>query len=324
MLRIGVLGCGAMAACMAKTLRLSPELLPYACGSRSPEKARKFAEAQGFEKAYGTYEELLRDPQVDLVYIATPHSRHGEDIALCARYQKPVLCEKSFTLNEAQAEKAIRAADENGIFLAEAIWTRYLPMAKILRDFAAGGKIGKITSVTANLGYAVSQRDRVSNPLLGGGSLLDVGVYCLTFFSLILGDDVREVQADAQLSEGGIDLQCHATLAYAGGAKAHLYSSIVNPSDRMGIIYGSKGYAIVGNVNHYEYLEVYGPDHKLLERIDAPAGLTGYEYQFAACERAIRAGKRECEEMPHGETLAVMRLMDRIRKAAGISYPCEK
>lgn len=324
MLKIGVLGCGAMAACMAKTLRLSPELLPYACGSRSLEKAREFAAAQGFEKAYGSYEELLRDPQVDLVYIATPHSRHGEDIALCAHYHKPVLCEKSFTLNETQAQEAIRAADDAGIFLTEAIWTRYLPMAKILRDFAHSGKIGRITSVTANLGYAVSDRDRVRNPLLGGGSLLDVGVYCLTFFSLILGDDVREVKATAELSDGGIDLQCCATLTYAGGARAQLYSSIVNPTDRMGIIYGTEGYAIVGNVNNYEYLEIYGPDHKLLERIDRPAYLTGYEYQFAACEKAIRAGQRECEEMPHAETLTVMRLMDRIREAAGISYPCEK
>lgn len=324
MLKVGILGCGAMASVMAKTLRAYSGTLPYACASRSLEKAKAFAEKEGFEKAFGSYEELLADPEPDLVYVATPHSRHGEDIALCARYGKAVLCEKAFTLNAAQAEAALAAGEKAGVLLTEAIWVRYLPMAKILRDFAASGRIGRITSVSANLGYAVSERDRVSNPLLGGGSLLDVGVYCLNFISLILGDEITDVSADAELSEGGIDLQCFATLTYAGGAKAQLYSSIVNPTDRMGIIYGTEGYAIVGNVNNYEYLEIYAPNHSLIERIDRPEQISGYEYQLEACERAIAAGALECPEMPHAETLTMMKVMDRIRAAAGIVYPCEK
>lgn len=324
MLKIGILGCGAMAAVMAKTLRLSPTTVPYACASRSLDKAQAFAEREGVEKAFGSYEELLSDHDVDLVYIATPHSRHGDDIALCAKYGKHVLCEKAFTLNTVQAKDALAAAEKSGILVAEAIWVRYLPMARILREFAASGRIGRITSVSANLGYAVSGRDRVSNPVLGGGSLLDVGVYCLNFFSLILGDEVIGVQAEADLSEDGIDLQCHALLTYAGGARAQLYSSIINATDRAGIIYGTNGYAVVGNVNNYEYLEIHAPNHSLVERIDRPEQISGYEYQFESCEKAILSGSQECPEMPHGETLKMMELMDRIRAAAGISYPCEK
>ena len=324
MLKIGILGCGSMAGTMANTLRLSPSLIPYACASRSEEKASDFAEKHGFEKAYGSYEALLQDNAVDLVYIATPHSRHVEDISLCVKFGKPVLCEKAFTLNEAQAVQALEAGEKAGVLVAEAIWVRYQPMAKLLREFATSGKIGKITGVTANLGYAVSHRDRVSNPELGGGSLLDVGVYCLNFISLILGNRVTAIQADAELSEGGIDLQCHATLTYENGAIAHLYSSIVNPTDRMGAIYGTEGYALVGNVNNYEYLEIYGPDHVLRERIDRPEQLTGYEYQFESCESALKQGLTECAEMSHREILEIMRLMDRIRKAANIRYPCEK
>lgn len=318
---LAMMGAGAIAHEMGKTVQATDIVNGYAVASRELSRAEAMAEQYGFEKAYGSYEEMLADPAVDLVYIATPHVFHARQIEMCLEAGKHVLCEKAFTINAGQARRVTALAREKGLLLAEAIWPRYMPMAKTLRDFAAGDKIGRIYSLTANLGYPVYHRDRLHDRALGGGALLDVGIYPLTFASLILGDEVTEICSSADLSDTGVDKSQHVVLTYASGAKANIFSTVTGPTDRRGVIYGEKGYAEVGNVNNYEYLRVYDVDHRLVEETLCPPQVTGYEYELAACAEAIAKGWTQCPDAPHAMSVAMMELMDRIRGQWGLEYP---
>jgi len=327
-LRIGILGTGRMAAVMAKAIASMKNETAVAVASRDPEKARAFAEKFDIPKAYGSYEELCADPEVDLIYIASPHSHHMEHGMLCIHAGKPVLVEKSFTANAVQARKLIGLAKEKNVFLAEAIWTRYMPFVATMKEVLASGKIGEIVSGSANLGYYTVENPRVVAPELAGGALLDVGIYCLTFFSILFGDDMTSLTAGAKLSENGIDLNSTVLMKRrtedGREISCSFYSSVDGPTDRRGIIYGSRGYLEVGNVNNYEYIEIYDSAHKLVERIDRPAQEeTGYVYQFEACRKALSEGKTETEAMPWDETLTIMEQMDAMREKMGVRYPFE-
>ena len=318
---LAIMGAGNIARCMGETVQKTNLVHGYAVASRDLARAEAMARQYGFERAYGSYEEMLADPAVDLVYIATPHVFHASQIEQCLRAGKHVLCEKSFTINADQARRVTALAREKGLLLAEAIWPRYMPMAKTLRDFAAGDKIGAIHGLTANLGYPVYHRERLHDRSLGGGALLDVGIYPLTFASLILGDEVTEICSSANLSDTGVDTFEHIVLTYASGARASLYSSIVGPTDRRGVIYGEKGYAEVGNVNNYAYLRVYDTEYRLLEETLCPPQVTGFEYELAACVEAISKGWTQCPDAPHEMSVTMMELMDRIRRQWGLEYP---
>ena len=324
-LKVGILGTGRMAAVMAEAITHMPQVTAVAAASRSPEKARAFADAHGIGKAYGSYVEMLSDPEVELVYIASPHSHHREHAKLCLENGKPVLCEKSFTVNTEEAEELINLSEEKHLLLAEAIWTRYMPLAKQLKEIAHDGSIGQIRSLSCSLCYNTIGNPRVALPEYAGGALLDVGIYCLTFLSLVLGDEVGSVTASMVRTPEGVDAEDHVLLTYNDGGNfvnASFYSSITGPSDRSGMICGTGGYIAVGNINNFEYIEVYDSSHKLLRRIDRPKQPgTGYEYQFDSCRKVLREGKTECPEMPHSEIIAMMRLMDRIRRVMGLKYP---
>ena len=318
---LAILGAGAIAQKMGRTAQLTDLVNPYAVASRDLGRARETAKQYGFQRAYGSYEEMLADPAVDLVYIATPHVFHAKQIAMCLEAGKHVLCEKAFTINADQARRVTAMAREKGLLLAEAIWVRYLPMAKVLQDFAASGKIGRIYGLTGNLGYAVYHRDRLHDKSLGGGALLDVGIYPLTFASMILGDEVTDITSAADLSDTGVDRSNHVVLTYASGAQATIFSTVVGPTDRMGVIYGETGYAIVGDVNNYAYLRIYNDDHQMVEEVLAPKQVTGFEYELAACVEAIAAGRTECPQATHATSVTMMELMDRIRGQWGLEYP---
>ena len=321
MYNFAILGAGAIAREMGTTVQRTHIVNGYAVASRDLSRAQAMADQYGFDRAYGSYEELLADPAVDLVYIATPHVFHARQIRQCLEAGKHVLCEKAFTINAAQAREVTALAREKGLLLAEAIWPRYMPMAKILRDFAAGDKIGRIYALTANLGYPVYHRERLHDRALGGGALLDVGIYPLTFASLILGEDVTDIRSSADLSDTGVDKSNHIVLTYASGARAEIFSSIAGPTDRRGVIYGERGYAEVGNVNNYEYLRIFDQDHRLVEEIPCPPQVTGYEYELAACAAAIAEGAVQCPDAPHEMSVTMMALMDTIRNQWGIEYP---
>lgn len=322
-MKIGILGAGGIARVMAETVNGMEEAQCYAVAARDLGRAQKFAEEFGVEKAYGSYEEMLQDPQVELVYIATPHSHHYEHVKLCLEHGKHVLCEKAFTANAAQAEEILKMAEEKGILLTEAIWTRYMPMRKTIDEVVASGIIGKITSLSANLGYVIEQNERIHAPELAGGALLDLTVYPLNFASMVFGDDIVKVDASCVKIDTGVDGQDNVMLTYRDGKMATLYTTIHAQTDRRGMINGSLGYIEIENINNYESMKVYDLDRKVIASYEAPKQITGYEYEVRAAIRAIREGKTECEEMPHAETIKMMKLMDRIRADFGIVYPFE-
>jgi len=334
-MKIAILGAGRIAVAMANTLAgleetdntsdRMPEEKPqrYAVAARDYDRARAFAEKYGFEKAYGSYEEMVCDPEVELVYIATPHSHHAEHAKLCLEHGKHVLCEKAFTANTKQAEEVLALAKEKGLLLTEAIWTRYMPSRKMISDFVESGIIGTPYMLTANLGYVISDKERLIDPALAGGALLDVGIYPVNFARMVFGTDIRKIQSAAVLTDRGVDAQNSMTFIYEDGKMAVLHSSMLMRSDRKGIIMGDNGYIEVDNINNPRTIRIFDIQDRELESHQVPAQITGYEYEVISAMRAIREGRLECAEMPHEETLAVMGLMDALRAEWGVKYPFE-
>ena len=321
---VGIMGAGNIAGVMANTVNKMKNAKLYGVASREQVKADVFAGKHGVKKAYGSYEELVKDNKVELIYIATPHSEHYENARLCLENNKPVLCEKSFTANAAQAEELFKLAREKHVFITEAIWTRYMPMLKTIREVIGSGVIGDPKTLTANLGYVIDKVERILSPALAGGALLDVGVYPINFAMMIFGNDIEKVRSSCTYTDTGVDRQNTVTLQYGDGKYAVLNSSMESLSDRKGIIYGTKGFAIVENINNFESITVYDASYKKAAEYKRPKQISGYEYEVEASIRAIRAGKIQCEEMPHEEILRVMKLMDSLRKEWGIVYPFEQ
>lgn len=324
MLKFGILGAGSIARAMAGTVMRMEGAECFAVGSRDLEKAEKFGEQYGFQRAYGSYEELVGDTEVELIYVATPHSHHYEHIKLCLEHGKHVLCEKAFTVNAAQAEEVFALAKEKGLLLTEAIWTRYIPMRKTLDEVLASGVIGKAHMLTANLGYVISGVERIIKPELAGGALLDVGVYPLNFASMVFGNEVKQIIGHAVMHESGVDIQNSMTLIYEDGRMAVLNSSAMGMSDRKGFIYGDKGYIEVENINNCQGISVYSSSRKLLARYCPPDQISGYEYEVEACIWAIENGQLECPQMPHRESIQIMSWMDSLRSQWGLKYPMEQ
>ena len=320
---IGIMGSGNIAGIMAGTINKMKNVRVYAVASRQQVHADVFAGKYGCKKAYGSYADLVADKKVDLIYVATPHSEHYENVKMCLEAGKPVLCEKAFTLNAAQAEELVRIAAEHKVFLAEAMWTRYMPMLTTIREVIGSGIIGEPKTLTANLGYVISDKERLTNRALGGGALLDVGVYTINFALMIFGHNISKIASCCTFTETGVDEQNAICLQYYDGKAANLNSSMVSLSDRQGIIYGTKGFAVVENINNFESIAVYDKQYKKVASYKCPKQISGYEYEVAACIEAIKCGLVECAQMPHSETLRVMRIMDEIRSQWGMKYPCE-
>lgn len=323
-MKFAILGPGKIAKSMAAAVSGLEQVEKYAVGARDLDRAQAFAKEWGFQNAYGSYEELVSDPEVELIYVATPHSHHYEHAKLCLEHGKNVLLEKAFTVNAKQAEELIMLAKEKNVLLAEAIWTRYMPSRKMIDDLLEKGTIGKVTSIMANLGYELHNIPRLQEPELAGGALLDLGVYPINFAKMVMKQDVKEVYSNAVMSPKGIDWTNSITLIFEDDTMAVLHSNMLAGINRMGVISGDKGYLEIQNINNCEEIRLYDLDHKLIETYTVPKQINGYEYEVIACIKAIEEGKIECDEMPHEETLWVMRLLDRIRNDWGMVYPFEK
>lgn len=319
-MKLGILGAGGIASTMAKTVAGMKDVEAYAVAARDLERARVFAQKYEVKKAYGSYEEMLADDEVELVYIATPHSHHYLHAKMCLEVGKHVLCEKAFTVNAEQAQKLFDLAKEKKLLITEAIWTRYMPSRNMINDIIASGVIGDVTSVTANLNYTISDVERIRKPELAGGALLDVGVYPINFASMVLGDKLKDVQATA-IFKDGVDILDTIAMVFEGDKMATLQCGACEISDRMGSIFGTKGFIQVQNINNPEKITVFDQNYKEVASYLPPAQITGYEYEVEACARAIAAGEKECPEMPHGETVRVMEIMDEIRKSWGYEIP---
>lgn len=323
-MKIGILGPGSICRKVAPAIASLPQLERWAVASRSLDKAQAFAGEFGFQKAYGSYAQMLRDPELELVYVATPHSHHYEHIMLCLNHGKHVLCEKAFTMNAAQAEAAVRLAREKGLFLAEAIWTRYMPSRRMIDEILASGVIGKPHTLTANLSYVIRDKQRITDPALAGGALLDIGVYGINFARMHFGTQIERVESSVQMTDTGVDGAESITVFYRDGRMAVLTHSIYCRSDRQGIIHADRGYLVADNINNPQVICVYDLEDRLLARYPVPEQVNGYEYQFAECARLIREGRTESESMPLAETVAVMEFMDALRRSWGMVYPQER
>ncbi len=323
-MNVGVLGAGRIGTIVVPTIQKTEGLCCLGVASRSAERAAEYAKTFGIPKSYGNYQEMMEDPEIDLIYIATPHSHHFEQMMACLEHGKPVLCEKSFTANAAQAQKVLEYAKERQVYTAEAIWTRYQPSRKIIQDMIESGIVGKIHALNATLSYAISDKERMVRRDLCGGALLDVGVYGLNFALMHFGNDIEKVESSVLMTEDGVDGHENITLFFSGGRMASIQAGMYCRSDRQGIFYGEKGYITVENINKPQKVTAYDDNDRLLKQVVVPEQITGYEYEFLEAKQRIQEGQWESASMPLQETVFVMKLMDEIRSQWGLRYPADE
>lgn len=321
--KVGIIGAGSIARKMADTLNKMEHVEAYAIASRQLEKASLFAAEQGVTRAYGSYEELVADKDVDLVYIATPHSLHYEHARLCIEHGKPVLCEKAFTANARQAKALLNLAREKQVFIAEAIWTRFMPFSKTIRQLLDDGVIGTPKMLTAGLSYPVSHKERLMKPELAGGALLDLGVYPINFALMAFGNDIENIISTCRKNEYGVDEQNSITFRFKDGKMAVMQSSMLCAGSRQGVIAGDNGYIIVENINNPQQATIYSKNHELVKQLHCPECINGYEYEVEASIKALQEGALEAPDMPHAETLRVMQILDELRNEWGVSFPMD-
>ncbi|MBO4850621.1 MAG: Gfo/Idh/MocA family oxidoreductase [Prevotella sp.] len=322
-LRVGVVGTGWIAEKAAITLNGLYTCECHAIASRTLEKAEAFAKKWHIPKAYGSYSELYANPDIDLVYVGTPHSHHYEVTRDALLAGKPCLVEKAFMANLAQSRAIVTLARERGLFLAEAIWTRYQPAVNIIKQLLNSGRIGTPRLLTATLGYSMGDKPRIMRADLCGGALLDLGVYALNFTRMFFPADIESIDSQCVKSTTGMDLTNAITLVLADGMLCNLQSSAACVGDNIGVIAGTDGNLIIDNINNPQKITVNTHDREFVEDIHVPTQITGYEYQFIACRKALAEGLLEPREMPHQETLYIMELMDGLRKKWGVHYPMD-
>ena len=322
-MRVGIIGTGWIADKAATTLNGLNTCEAYAVGSRKLETAQAFAAKWGIKKAYGSYAELLADPDVDLVYVGTPHSHHYDVTKQAIMAGKPCLVEKAFMANLREAKEIVELAHQRQVFLAEAIWTRYQPAVGIVRNLISTGRIGIPRMVTATLGYSMGNKERIMRPDPCGGALLDLGVYALNFVRMFFSADIVQMESQCVKSQTGMDLTNAISLVLADGMLCNLQSSAACVGDNIGVIAGTEGNLIIDNINNPQTITVNGPDRTFVETIHVPQQITGYEYQFLTCRQALIDGLLEPHEMPHDEILYIMQLMDTLRQKWGVRYPMD-
>ena len=323
-MRVGIIGTGWIAEKAAITLNGMDNCEALAVGSRSQEKAEAFASKWGIAKAHGSYRELIEDPDVDLVYVGTPHSHHFDVTKEALLAGKPCLVEKAFMANYRQAKEIVDLAHDRKVFLAEAIWTRYQPVVGMVRQLMKDGRIGIPRLLTATLGYSMGEKPRIMRPDLCGGALLDLGVYALNFVRMFFPADIVSMESQCVKSDTGMDLTNAISMVLSDGMLCNLQSSAACVGDNIGVIAGTEGNLIIDNINNPQQITVNGPDRTYIETIHVPKQITGYEYQFVACRQALIDGLLEPREMPHAETLYVMQLMDGLRRKWGVRYPMDE
>jgi predicted dehydrogenase len=326
--RWGVLATGGMAARFTADLVDLPDAEVVAVASRSEASAKAFAERFGIARAYGGWDALAHDEDVDVVYVATPHSAHRAAAGLCLEAGRNVLCEKPFTLNAREAAELVALARERGSFLMEAMWMSCNPLVRRLKALVDDGAIGEVRTIQADFGLngAFPPAHRLRDPAQGGGALLDLGVYPVSFAQLLLGEPDR-VTASAVLSEEGVDLQTGALLSWDGGALAALHCSIVGATANSASVTGSAGridvpYGFFFPTHFVLHRDGRDPEEFTADPADGPRD--SLRHEALEVMRALRAGETESPLLPLDGTLAVMRTLDAVRDRVGVRYPGEE
>ena len=319
--RWGIAGTGRIASSFVDGLRQVPDADVVAVCSRDDTKAREFANRRAIPRSYGSYESLAQDPNVDIVYVATPNSRHRSDTEMYLRAGKHVLCEKPFALNLAEAKSMVRTARETKRFVMEAIWSRFLPVYVALGRVLELQPLGRITRVEADLGFlATTNSDhRLNDPALGGGSVLDLGIYCLHFARFVLGGH-DTVTATGTLNAQGVDVDATYTLGYCNGATAVLRSSLKEATPSTAKIVGEKGTITVSSRMHTSpgFAVAINGQADVYHRHDENG--QGLRHQVFEVHRCIEQGFIESPRLTHAETLAYAETMDEIRRQLGVRY----
>jgi predicted dehydrogenase len=319
--RFGVLGTGRIAAKFTEDLARSPGCEVVAVGSRTTDRAASFGHDHAIARAYGTYEDLVADPDVDIVYVAVPHPGHRDTAMLCLEAGKPVLVEKPFTMNLAQATEVIDTARARGLFCMEAMWTRFLPSFRHIRQLLDDGQLGELKTVVAEFGVWVAKdpKSRLFDPNLGGGALLDLGIYPVSLAHLAFGAP-QQVQALSDSTFTGVDEQTSVLLHYEGGGQAILSATLGVELPNRAVIAGEDAYIEIERRWHQASsftLTVRGGEPQLFEY---PEEGNGLRYQAEEVAIRLRAGELESPVMPLDATLEVMATMDEIRAQIGLSY----
>lgn len=323
MLRFAILTAGNIAHKMARTVAAVPGVVePYAIAARDAARAAELAAECGFAKSYGSYEELFADPLVDVVYIGSTHNFHAQHVRMALEAGKHVLCEKPLTVNAALARELFDLADEKGLVLTEATWTRFQPAIHEFKRILDSGEIGRVLGMTANMGCAVAQKARIAQPELAGGVLLDLTIYPLTIADIALGTPLSAPCGLCEKNQNGLDVQETVQLEYEGGKLASLYVTGHSVLDNTATVWGEKGrVTLEADFWHPEKLTV--ETGAGIRTVELPFEATGYEYEVQAIARVIESGARECPDMPRAATLRILEQMDALRAGWGIRYPFE-
>jgi len=324
-LRWGIIGTGGIAGRFVADVGLLPGAEVVAVGSRTPERAAGFGGRFGIGRAHGTYAELVDDPQVDAVYVATPHPFHAEHALLAIGAGKAVLVEKPFTMDAAQARAVAEAARAAGVFAMEAMWSRFNPHLVRVREVLASGALGEITTVTADHGqyFAFDPSHRLFAPELGGGALLDLGIYPVSFAWDILGAPTS-ITASAQLIETGVDSEVATTFTHANGAVSTTISAARSAGPNTAHILGTKARIDIDRTWYNPTtFRVVAPDGTVLEEYVSHNEGRGMQFQAIAAERFIAEGKTDSDLLGIDETVAIMQTLDDIRALIGVRYPQE-
>ncbi|MCL2425065.1 MAG: Gfo/Idh/MocA family oxidoreductase [Oscillospiraceae bacterium] len=318
-----ILGPGAIANKFADDLTIVPDAELYAVGSRNVERADDFAKKYNIPKAYGSYEEMVKDKEIDCVYISTPHPMHIDAALLCIDNGLNVLCEKPFAMNKKEAQAMIDAAQKKGVFIMEAHWTRFLPAIRKTVSWIKNGKIGDVRMIHCDFSFRADfdPESRLLKKELGGGGLLDVGCYTLSMATMIFGNNPDVITSVGDMGATGVDEQTAMLLKYGGGQIAVLSCGVRTSTYHTLNVFGERGSI---NINGF-----WCADSATL-KVDGEEPVTftekegnGYNYEAIAVMEAIHAGKKESNLMTHAETLAIAELSDTIREQLGLRYLSE-
>lgn len=327
-IRWGIIGTGNISHTFAQGLSGLDDAVLVAVASRTREKAEAFAAEMGAKRAYGTYEELARDGAVDVIYIGVPHTEHYECAMLCIQNGKNVLCEKPFTLNAEYSQNLVAAAQKHNTFLMEAMWTKCLPVIQKVKEWVDQGTIGELKNINASFGFYARREEesRLYNLNLGGGALLDVGIYPIMLSQYLLGKGPDRILSDAVIGPTGVDEYNQMVFCYGEPTTecmANLQSAIMAESGTDAAIYGENGKIVIPDFYRAQVAFRYDTEGNLLETCHIPHKVNGYEYEAMEVGNCLRNGKKESSMHSLKDTVELAAVMDDIRREWGLVYPQE-
>ncbi|MDF2612280.1 MAG: dehydrogenase [Clostridia bacterium] len=321
---IGILGASRIARKFASDAKSVESAKLYAVAARNLESAQVFQNEFGMVCSYGSYEELVNDENVDIIYVSTPNSFHKEHVILCLNAGKAVICEKPFALNKEEVEEMIQIAREKNVFLMEAMWTRYLPSINKVKEWLTQNKIGAIKMFEGDFGFkSDTEEDIRFNRELGGGALLDVGIYPISLASMVFGMQPEDIYASAALTKQGVDESIWMQFKYPDGQIAQLSASINLCTPRNAYIIGEKGYIHMPHAWSGKLAYLYNSEGKLIEHFVDQTKELGYRFELQEVIKCLEEGKIESDRMTLQESLEITKTLDSIRKLVGVQYEAD-